>query len=220
MKVSYIFKRKKAKFFRRVNKENSILAVKALGVAAIVVLTSNAGMLRDDKDGFEEFKESQEAAKQKVYVCDIPEKDYGNYISRPVLRNITNIATSFTEEDIEVIARVISGIPSVFESDKKMASVAWMILNRVDNPEFPDTIKDVVINGNFESYDENNLIYKHIEEITIDVLVRWNDSKEGHDPERVLPEEYIDYKITRNGISFLDNNGKEWDWSIKSPYET
>lgn len=51
--------------------------------------------------------------------------------------------TSYTEEDVEVLTRVLTG-EAQHCSDQEQRLVGSVVLNRVNHPEFPDTIKDVV----------------------------------------------------------------------------
>ena len=208
--------------WRKRNSAKLTLSVRAVGFVAALGVVAHLGLARNDTEGFREFEAKQEVAKQKMYVCGVPEKEYGACIMLPTLKTekTASVAPSHTQEEAELVAKVIAGNPDAFDSDTEMAAIAWVVLNRVDSSEYPDSIEGVVTEGGFDCYKESNLVYKHIEDIAVDVLIRWNDSKAGFESERVLPADYIYFDTTRNGVRFENLSGKEWDWSIDSPYET
>ena len=132
-------------------------------------------------------------------------------------------APIFTEEDVTMIAKTIwaeaRGVPS---TDEK-AAVAWCILNRVDGPDWPDTIAEVVAQPNQFAYRESSPATEELMLLAADVLCRWQLEKEGTtDVGRVLPEEYTfftgDGERNHFRATFKDT-GTYWDFSSPSPYK-
>lgn len=132
-------------------------------------------------------------------------------------------APIFTEEDVTMIAKTIwaeaRGVPS---ADEK-AAVAWCILNRVDGPDWPDTIAEVVAQPNQFAYRESSPATEELMLLAADVLCRWQLEKEGAaDVGRVLPEEYTFFTGDgeRNHFrSTFEDTGAYWDFSNPSPYK-
>lgn len=95
----------------------------------------------------------------------------------------------FTEKDVRMVAKTIYGeAGSYWISRENKAKVAWVILNRVDDPNYPNTIAGVItapnqFHGYISSYPVTELCY----EIAKDVLTRWSMEKQGADVYRELP---------------------------------
>lgn len=104
------------------------------------------------------------------------------------------------------------------------AAVVWCILNRVDS--WGGSGEKAIINiitakKQFTGWHKWNPVWKSLEEVAIDVLVRWELEKLGEtDVGRVLPKEYCWFS-GYGGVNHFRNaykNGKEWDWSLPNPY--
>lgn len=97
--------------------------------------------------------------------------------------------TYFTESDVRMVAKTIYGEARSSQiSRENKAKVAWVILNRVDDPKFPNTIAGVItapnqFHGYISSYPVTDLCY----EIAKDVLTRWSMEKQGANVYRELP---------------------------------
>ena len=135
-----------------------------------------------------------------------PEKEYISY---------------FTEDDAVDLAKVLlrecGGVPSKTER----ACVAWCVLNRVD--EYESSVYDVLREPNQFAFSESTEVRNDLYELAEDVLMRWNDEKNGIlDSGRVLPREYMYFhgdgvhNYFRNAFS---GDYDIWDYSIESPYE-
>lgn len=129
----------------------------------------------------------------------------------------------YTDREVELIAKTIYGEALVTDSDMEMAAVAWCILNRVDNAEYPDTIEDVITQKRqFHGYNEENPVTARIESLVRDVLDRWYAEKGGNtNCGRVLPKDYIyfDGDGRHNHYSTEWRSEEYWDWSLPNPYE-
>lgn len=107
-------------------------------------------------------------------------------------------------------------------SRTEQAAVVWCVLNRVDNPAWPDSITGVVTQPRqFSGYDEDNPVDEDILALVWDVLARWEAEKicVGH-VGRVLPKEYLFFGGDGKTNHFRTEyrGGTTWDWSLDSPY--
>lgn len=124
--------------------------------------------------------------------------------------------------DLEIIAKTVWGEARGC-SQTEQAAVVWCILNRVDNPDFPNNIIDVVTQKNqFSGYRASNPVDTNILNLVQDVCRRWtlegtmNLGSLG----RVLPKEYCWFKGDGTKNIFMDKykGGNIWDWTSYSPY--
>lgn len=108
-------------------------------------------------------------------------------------------------------------------STTEQAAVVWCALNRVDSPDFPDDILDVLEQPNqFSGYGVEYPVLPEILALVEDVLDRWQLEKTAvGDVGRVLPKEYLFfYGDGRHNYFRVDyKGGTTWDWSLRSPYE-
>lgn len=126
-------------------------------------------------------------------------------------------------DDVTELARLIygeaGGIPSIMER----AAVVWCVLNRVDDPRWPDTVEAVTTqqrqflgySPDFPATDENKAI-------AADVLMRWELEKIGAgDAGRVLPAEYVFFTGDgrHNHFTAIYNGGNAWAWTSRNPYK-
>lgn len=131
---------------------------------------------------------------------------------------------SWTEEEVEAVAKTVWGESVITGSDLEMSAVAWCILNRVDSGVYADSIMEVVTQyRQFHGYDEDNPVDEHIKGLVLDVFSRWAAEKQGQeDVGRTLPAEYLFFwgDGLHNHFTTEYQGGKEWDWSLPNPYET
>lgn len=125
-------------------------------------------------------------------------------------------------EDITRLAQTLWGECRGVKSKARQAAVVWCVLNRVDDPRWPDTIEEVCINSQFNGYDPSHPVDPELYDLALDVWQRWQREKAGEtDVGRVLPAEYV----------FFHGDGREnhfrtdwedmstfWDWSLPDPY--
>lgn len=111
------------------------------------------------------------------------------------------------------------------KSKTEIACVMWVILNRVDNSNFPNTISGVILQPNQFAYSANVPTVSDygydLKVLATDVLNNWAKEKAGRtDYVRCLPKEYLYYG--GDGIhnyfrtSYL--GGTRWDYSYGYPY--
>lgn len=124
-------------------------------------------------------------------------------------------------EDIERMSKTVWGEARGC-TPTEQAAVVWCILNRVDDPRWPDTIEEVCITSQFNGYNPDNPIDPDIYALTLDVYVRWVREHTGErDVGRVLPASYCFFYGDGKHNHFQKSFGADevWDWSLPSPYE-
>lgn len=132
-----------------------------------------------------------------------------------------NVGTIFTDEEVEALAQMLYGEARNCDVEGQAAAV-WCVLNRVDDPRFPDTVLEVVTQaGQFFGYRKSNPVLPELVEVVEDVLMRYNVEETGiENPGRVLPREYIYFSGDGYANYFTKTYActAVWDWSMESPY--
>lgn len=96
----------------------------------------------------------------------------------------------FTEADVTALARMLYGEARGYTVDNQ-AKCVWCVLNRVDDPRFPDTIIGVLSQPNqFHGYSTAFPVWDELRAVALDVLTRWSMEKQGADVTRELPDTY------------------------------
>lgn len=97
----------------------------------------------------------------------------------------------YTAEDAEAIAKAVWGEARGCTPEGQ-AKVVWVILNRVGDSRFPDTIQGVVTQpGQFYGYSPTFPVTPEISAVVNDVLSRWNAEKNGIAVTRELDSTYL-----------------------------
>lgn len=106
-------------------------------------------------------------------------------------------------------------------SKYEQSMVAWCILNRVDNPRYPDSIEEVIKQpGQFHGYSENNPIDDLEYQIALDVVMRWSyEAYTIGDVGRTLPEYYTCF-YGKDGHNWFRNEDKSlyYRFTADDPY--
>ena len=127
------------------------------------------------------------------------------------------------ETEVEMLARMIWGEARGIASDMEKAACVWCVLNRVDNPDFPDTVAAVLEQPHqFAGYKPDYPATDEHKAIAADVLTRWMEERAGAaDVGRVLPAEYLFFTGDGEHNIFTDEwrGGAIWNWSLENPYE-
>ena len=124
--------------------------------------------------------------------------------------------------DVQYIAITIYGEAGVVPSKARQAAVGWCILNRVDDPGFPDTIAEVVTAPyQFAGYHAGTTPPERYFDLARDILTRYHREQQGEaEVGRTLPQ----------GWYFFTGDGEEnyftkewrgtdtWDWTLPDPY--
>lgn len=97
----------------------------------------------------------------------------------------------FTEADVIALAQMLYGEARGCTVDNQRKCV-WCVLNRVDDPRFPDTIIGVVSQqGQFYGYSPYNPVWDNLYAVALDVLTRWSMEKQGADVARELDASFV-----------------------------
>lgn len=125
-------------------------------------------------------------------------------------------------EELTILAQTLWGEARGVASKERQAAVIWCILNRVDDPRWPDSVREVCIQSQFHGYDPSHPVDPELYQLAHDVYIRWQREKHG-DPAcgRVLPKEYVYFHGDGVENHFrIDYSMPEgyWDWSFPDPY--
>ena len=86
---------------------------------------------------------------------------------------------------------------STYEQEK----VIWCILNRVDDPRFPNTIIGVITApGQFHGYSSSFPCTDEMYNLALDVIYRWQLEKQGGESNRNLGPEYVYFRADSTGL--------------------
>ena len=125
--------------------------------------------------------------------------------------------------EVEALAKMLYGEARGVTSKTEQAACVWVVLNRVDNPRFPDTVLEVIeAPAQFAGYSEDNPVTEELKSLAADVLTRHNAEKEGKENVgRVIPPEYLFFTGDGERNSFTKDwkSAETWEWTLESPYE-
>ena len=97
----------------------------------------------------------------------------------------------FTEDDVAAMAKMLWGEARGCTRDNQI-KCAWVVLNRVDDDRFPDTIQGVLEQpSQFHGYDPSYPVTDELYSVAFDVLTRWSYEKQGIPVRRELPNTYL-----------------------------
>lgn len=124
--------------------------------------------------------------------------------------------------EVEALAKLIYGEAGNVPSTTEQAAVAWCVLNRVDDPRFPDTVLEVIeAPYQFSGYDPEYPVKEEFAILAADVLTRYRAELDGEENVgRVLPAEYCFF----TGDGRRNHFTTEWKstdcfgWTLESPY--
>ena len=142
-----------------------------LALIVMILLALDKGGSKADADGV-----PPEVDTNGLCVVEVAEPEYEMY---------------FTEADVIALAQMLYGEARGCTVDNQMKCV-WCVLNRVDDPRFPDTIQGVLSQpSQFHGYSPNFPVWDELKEVARDVLTRWSLEKQGVTVERELPNTYL-----------------------------
>ena len=97
----------------------------------------------------------------------------------------------FTEDDVAAMAKMLWGEARGCTRDNQIKCV-WVVLNRVDDERFPDTIQGVLEQpSQFHGYDPTYPVTDELYSVAFDVLTRWSYEKQGIPVRRELANTYL-----------------------------
>ena len=125
-----------------------------------------------------------------------PERDWGGLkaqqmVAEPEPSAEPEYEMYFSEDDVIAVAKMLWGEARGCTRDNQAMAV-WCVLNRVDDPRFPDTIQGVLSQpSQFHGYSPDFPVWDELKEVALDVLTRWSLEKQGVTVERELPNTYL-----------------------------
>ena len=125
-----------------------------------------------------------------------PERDWGGLkvqqmVAMPEPSAEPEYEMYFSEDDVIAMAKMLWGEARGCTRDNQI-KCAWVVLNRVDDERFPDTILGVVAQpSQFHGYSPNFPVTDELYAVALDVLTRWSMEKQGVTVERELPNTYL-----------------------------
>ena len=125
-----------------------------------------------------------------------PERDWGGLKVQQMVAEPEPLAEPeyemyFTEDDVISMAKMLWGEARGCALDNQQKAV-WCVLNRVDDPRFPDTIQGVLSQpSQFHGYSPDFPVWDELYAVALDVLTRWSLEKQGVTVERELPNTYL-----------------------------
>lgn len=112
-------------------------------------------------------------------------------VAAPIEPTVPEYEMLYTDADVVAIAKMLYGEARGCTGDNQIKCV-WVVLNRVDDARFPDTIIGVVSQpGQFYGYDPENPVTDELCVVALGVLTRWSMEKQGAAIERELAPEYL-----------------------------
>jgi len=148
-----------------------------------------------------------------------------------VIQPAASVGPTYTEEDLRLLAILVTNEAGGIDSKTEKSQVVWSVLNRVDSPEWPDTIQGVISqSGQYAGYRKSGNYFPDCYEISRDVLNRWLLEKsietslgEGANPDvgRTLPKTFL-YFNGANGHNHFKRteNGETYSGGLESPYDS
>ena len=125
-----------------------------------------------------------------------PERDWGGLkvqqmVAEPEPSAEPEYEMYFSEDDVIAVAKMLWGEARGCVLDNQQKAV-WCVLNRVDDPRFPDTIQGVLSQpSQFHGYSPDFPVWDELYAVALDVLTRWSLEKQGVTVERELPNTYL-----------------------------
>lgn len=124
--------------------------------------------------------------------------------------------------EVEALAKMLYGEARGIASDMEKAACVWCVLNRVDDPRYPDTVLEVLeAPYQFAGYSADNPVLPVLEKLAADVLKRYHAERDGEtNVGRVLPAEYLFFTGDglNNHFTIGWKDAETWDWSLQNPY--
>ena len=101
--------------------------------------------------------------------------------------------------EVEALAKMLYGEARGIASDMEKAACVWCVLNRVDDPRFPDTVLEVLeAPYQFAGYSPDYPVLPELATLAADVLKRYHAEKNGEENVgRVLPAESFHDRLER-----------------------
>lgn len=90
--------------------------------------------------------------------------------------------------EVEALAKMLYGEARGIASDMEKAACVWCVLNRVDDPRFPDTVLEVLeAPYQFAGYSADYPVLPELATLAADVLIRYHAERDGGTNVRTRP---------------------------------
>jgi hypothetical protein len=162
----------------------------------------------------------EEEPESPIQTEPVQESESFSSVPQPVLEIPEEPEYIPNEKDVEMLAQVVWGEARGIADKTQQACVIWCVLNRVDHPEYPNTIEEVLTQPNqFHGYHTSFPVTEELKELARDVLIRWSREKNGEtDVGRCLPKEYLFFTGDGHQNYFRDGNGNIYTYHLPTPY--
>ena len=123
--------------------------------------------------------------------------------------------------DAALISRLIWAEARGVAKPAQQAAVGWCVLNRVDDPRWPSTVEEVILQPH-QFADISCAPSDDFLSLALHILKIWHSEKAGSPlPGRTLPTDYFYFHGdgVQNHFRTDHNRGPVWDWSLPDPYE-
>ena len=124
--------------------------------------------------------------------------------TEPIITEPTEHFKEIWDESAIYIAKTVWGEARGCTTEEQI-KVIWCILNRVDSPNFPNTIKEVVTCGAFHGY-SNSFPHEEFYDMALDIIFMWQQEKMGKVVNRTLEPNmyYMSAKSDGSGHNFRE----------------
>lgn len=143
-------------------------------------------------------------------------------IAIPAAETAQEPETEQERETIVLLAKMLWGEARGCSTTEQAACV-WVALNRVSDPRWPDTLREVLLQPEqFRGLREDNPATEDLMALAEDVLSRRALELAGEAAVgRVIPEDYFFWAGDgkRNHFRKEYESKERWGWSLESPYE-
>ena len=171
-----------------------------------------------DFETLKKYNNQKEEIEQLEYFSDTVKIK----VTKEQKEKIENELLKFQPE-IEMLAKLVYREARGIKPDSHKAAVIWCVLNRVDNGNYGNSIREVITAKHQFAWVPETPVKEEFYNLCEDVIIRWLLEKEGLDNVgRVLPNDYL-FFAGRNGKNYFRKSyrSKEyWDWSLEDPYIT
>ena len=179
----------------------------------------------EDEEYVIEYPDEDEIWMEVVFHVDIP----GIKGLVPNAVQSTQAQCPITEEEVVMLAKTIKREAGGITWDAygvsgkaRQAAVGWCALNRLDSPDYPDTLKGVLTFPNAFAYIPETYVSDELLDLAHDIVDRWWREKCGEeDVGRTLPPEFFFFHGDGRENHFRTNYSAPfvyWDWTLPDPY--
>lgn len=103
------------------------------------------------------------------------------------------------DEEAKALAKVLYGIKG--NSDKDLRTYCWCVFNRVDSPDYPETLQEVIDQPQqWMRYDPESPVIEHLYNIAREQLDAWHTGET-----RPISNEYVYMNWTPSDLCLRDN---------------